>query len=176
MKNFTTIVFMAFMLLPAVTQAAPADSLQMKKDVSSIDNIIAALYAVISGPAGERDWIRFRNLYHEKAYMGAVVKTPAGQVVYRSFTPDEYVKANGPFMLKNAFFEEELGRTVNQYTKIAQVFTSYQYRLKEDGPVEERGINSLQLVYFNDRWWITSIIWEDEGKENPLPEKFIKGR
>ena len=33
-------------------------------DVSSIDAIVAALYDVISGPAGEkRDWARFRSLF-----------------------------------------------------------------------------------------------------------------
>ena len=33
-------------------------------DVSSVDAIIAAIYDVVSGPAGEdRDWSRFRSLF-----------------------------------------------------------------------------------------------------------------
>src|ERR1700741_5646352 len=32
-------------------------------DVKSIDSILAAVYDVISGPAGDRDWNRFRSLF-----------------------------------------------------------------------------------------------------------------
>jgi hypothetical protein len=38
-------------------------------DVDSIDHIIAAVYDVISGPAGPRDWDRFRSLYYPGARM-----------------------------------------------------------------------------------------------------------
>lgn len=38
------------------------------KDVSSLDNIIEALYEVISGDKGvKRDWDRFENLFSEDA-------------------------------------------------------------------------------------------------------------
>lgn len=48
--------------------AAPAANIA---DVAEIDGIIKALYDVISGPAGPRDWNRFRSLYHPEAYMAA---------------------------------------------------------------------------------------------------------
>ena len=31
------------------------------EDVKSTDSILAAVYSVISGPAGDRDWNRFRS-------------------------------------------------------------------------------------------------------------------
>lgn len=34
-------------------------------DVNSIDGIVKAVYQVISGPAGMRNWDRFRSLFHE---------------------------------------------------------------------------------------------------------------
>src|SRR6185437_108242 len=36
-------------------------------DVDSIDHIIAAVYDVISGPAGPRDWDRFRTFFYPGA-------------------------------------------------------------------------------------------------------------
>ena len=45
---------------PAAVAAAP-------NDVKSIDAIVAAVYDVISGPAGERDWDRLRSLFHSEA-------------------------------------------------------------------------------------------------------------
>ncbi len=38
-------------------------------DVKSMDAILAALYDVISGPAGKRDWDRLRSLFHPNARM-----------------------------------------------------------------------------------------------------------
>lgn len=48
-------------------------------DVASIDAIIAALYDVISGPAGApRDWDRMRSLFAPEGRMGAVGARPDG--------------------------------------------------------------------------------------------------
>src|SRR5258708_24109088 len=33
------------------------------EDVKSADSILAAVYSVISGPAGDRDWNRFRSWF-----------------------------------------------------------------------------------------------------------------
>src|SRR5437868_3729856 len=37
------------------------------EDVDTIDHVMAATYDVISGPAGERDWNRFRSLFYKDA-------------------------------------------------------------------------------------------------------------
>ena len=59
-------------------------------DVASIDAIIAALYDVISGPAGApRDWDRMRSLFALDGRMGAVGMRPDGSVVFRAMTPDD---------------------------------------------------------------------------------------
>ncbi|MEE8594523.1 MAG: hypothetical protein V3T25_01520, partial [Gemmatimonadota bacterium] len=52
-------------LLGSTTPLLAQDPLDADSDdVESIDAIIAALYDVISGPAGqERDWNRFRSLF-----------------------------------------------------------------------------------------------------------------
>lgn len=70
-------------------------------DVYSIDGIVKALYDVISGPAGPRNWNRFRSLYHADAFMAAI--NDKGQL--RKFSPAQYVQNNGPFFMKYAFIE-----------------------------------------------------------------------
>src|SRR5437667_12397817 len=51
----------------APPQAAPSPSASApaprRDDVKSIDSILAALYGVISGPSGQRDWERFLTLF-----------------------------------------------------------------------------------------------------------------
>jgi hypothetical protein len=36
-----------------------------------------------------------------------------------------------------------------------------------------RGINSLQLWYDSQRWWVITILWQGESKDTPIPEKYI---
>ena len=64
-------------------------SKQYKKDVSSIDSIIDALYEVISGEeVEERDWARERNLFHPDARL-IVAKKEGVQLVYNQ--PHEWM-------------------------------------------------------------------------------------
>jgi predicted metalloprotease with PDZ domain len=142
------------------------------KDVTEIDGLVKALYDVISGPAGARNWDRFRSLFYPGAYMGAVVKTPQGKV-YKKFTPEEYSKMNDPHFKQMAFYEKEVGRTVNSFGNIAQVFTAYEYTLEAPQPLKQRGINSIEMIRENGRWYILSLTWDEEGSDNPLPASYL---
>lgn len=104
--------------------------------------------------------------------MGATVNTPGG-VKYVTFTPEEYIKRNDPLFRQDSFQEKEIARTVNQFGSIAQVFTTYEFDLG-NGKRKQRGINSVQLVYEQGRWWIASIVWQDELKDLPIPAERLK--
>jgi hypothetical protein len=139
-------------------------------DTSSVDKIVTAMYGVISGPAGPRDWGRFKNLFAEGADMGAIFKNKKGELIYRAFSPDDYIRNNEPYFLKNAFVEKEIHRTTNTYGGLVNVFTTYAF---ESGEEKARGINSLQLVYSANRWWIASLIWLEETPDNLLPKEYL---
>jgi putative CocE/NonD family hydrolase len=58
------------------------------KDVSSVDNIIAALYNVICGAPGEpRDWERFKYLFGKDAKLIPTGKIEGGNFIYRTMMP-----------------------------------------------------------------------------------------
>lgn len=170
-KKICSLSMVLFLSLVSFAAFSQNDSLQYKQDVASIDQIMKAMYEVISGPAGPRDWNRFKNLYHEKAYMGAVFNKADGTSVYRNFTPEEYIKRNAPFFLEKSFHERELGRKVMQFNDVATVFSAYEFEIADK---KQRGVNSIQLVFSDKRWWITSIIWEEESKEKPLPNFLLE--
>lgn len=151
-----------------VTPPVPADP----KDVADIDSIVKAIYEVISGPAGQRNWDRFRSLFYPGASMGAVINGPEGKK-YMKFSPEEYVKMNDPHYKQFAFYEKEIGRKVNTFGNIAQVFTTYEYTLETPEPVKQRGVNSIELIRENDRWHILSLTWDEENTENPLTEAHL---
>lgn len=145
------------------------------EDVASIDGIINSMYEVISGPAGPRDWQRNASLFKPEAKLAAFGKNKDGKLVYVTMTQEEYRQRNEPFFMENGFWEKEIGRKVFRFGEIATVQTAYQYRLQADGEPEQRGVNSVQLVYDQGRWWITSITWNSERDDNPIPEQLLSG-
>jgi hypothetical protein len=137
----------------------------------NVDNVIIDLYDVISGPAGERDWDRMKNLFHPNAIMGALRMDDGKELGYSSFTLEEYVERSGPYFLENGFFESELNRSTQQYGELIHMFSAYESRHTKQGPVFSRGINSIQLIMEKERWWIVSIQWNSEREDLPIPKK-----
>jgi hypothetical protein len=155
---------------PAPPEANPAD-------VASVDSIIKAVYDVISGEAGQkRDWDRFRSLFHPSARMIPTGRNPnTGVTGARAFTAEEYIQRSEPFMMKEGFFEREVARRTETYGNIAHVFSTYEsfHKRGEDKPFM-RGINSIQLLNDGKRWWVLTIMWQQETRDAPLPEKYLK--
>ena len=173
---FASFVFPSFNTAqekPAATPSAASTPAANPKDVESIDAIMAALYNVISGPAGERDWSRFRSLFLPEARMGAVHKNPDGTFVARTFTPDGYVARAGGYFKEHAFFENEASRKLEQFGQEAHVFSTYESRNAPGEKPFARGINSLQLFNDGKRWYVVSIFWDEERPDNQLPAKYL---
>lgn len=148
------------------------------KDVESLDSIISALYDSISGGAGvKRDWKRFNNLFVEGARLIPTVKDgPDGLYRADMYSPDGYVKRSEAYLVKNGFFEREIARKQVRFGNIAHVFSTYEGRNKEeDEKPFLRGINSIQLLFDKDRWWVVTVYWQAETPDNHLPEEFLPG-
>lgn len=159
---------------PQATSPESSQPQAKPEDVKSIDAIIAALYDVISGPPGPRDWNRFRSLFIPEARMLPTGKRPDGTVGYRAITPEDYVQRSGAMFLKEGFFETGIANRVDQYGTIAHVFSTYEARHEKGGQPFVRGINSIQLLNKDDRWWVVTIMWSDDRSAGPVPEKYMK--
>jgi hypothetical protein len=160
---------------PAMAQAAPSSSPAAKpEDVQSVDAIVKALYDVISGPAGARDWNRFHSLFIPEAIMTLTGKRPDGTGAIRTFTPKQYEDRAGAMFQKEGFFEAGTHNVVEQYGQEAHVFSTYESRHEKGGQPFARGINSIQLANDGKRWWVVSILWDSERPDNPIPEKYLK--
>jgi hypothetical protein len=141
-------------------------------DVKSVESLLAALYDVISGPAGERDWNRFRSLFMPNARLTSAEKSPDGAVHVRPNSVEDYVRLGGAYFLKNGFFEKPIVSRVQTFGNVAQVFSSYESRHALGEAPFARGINSFQLAYDGKRWWVVNILWDEERSDNPLPKEF----
>lgn len=144
------------------------------EDVKSIDSTVAALYDVISGPAGPRNWDRLRSLFTPDAHMLVTGKRPDGTAGFRSMTVDEYISRSSPIIEKEGFFERGASNKVDNFGSIANVFSTYESRHEKDGQPFARGINTIQLVFGWGRWWISGLAWDQERPDNQIPEKYTK--
>ncbi len=147
------------------------------EDVGSIDGIIKAFYEVISGPAGQpRQWSRDRSLYIADIRFVSMSEDKAGHPHANVVSHSQYVDESNAALLKDGFYESETHRVTQKFGNIAHVFSTYESRLKAEGPVIARGINSIELFYDGKRWWIASAVWDDERPDNPILPEYLPGK
>ncbi|MCH7976902.1 MAG: hypothetical protein IIC18_10195 [Bacteroidetes bacterium] len=144
-------------------------------DLTTIEGTIEALYQSISGPEGfEIDRETFDPLFVENARLSATYFNQEGDQAVVSWTATEYVETIWNGARERGFFEIETARTVEQFAQIAHVFSTYESRWNEDDEEPfQRGINSIQLLNKDGRWWIVNIFWEGESEDNPIPAQYL---
>lgn len=168
-------VALALTLLVAPVSAGPKSRVApaRESDVGSVDGIVRAYYEVISGPPGApRQWARDRSLYVEGVRFVAVETGPKGPRM-RVVTHEQFVRWVNAEMVRLGFFEREIHRETRRYGNLVQVFSTYESRTREDGPVTARGVNSLELVFDGRRWWIAAATWQDETPDAPIPKELL---
>lgn len=149
-----------------VQTAGPAE----QAGPATLDALMTDLYAVLSGPAGPRDWDRFKALFFPGAVLIPSAQRADGAARARVVDPAAYIADNTPLFLAEGFYEREIGRTVRSYGPLSQVTSAYEARhAPEDDHPFLRGVNSI--VAFNDgqRWWVMTLGWTHESPHNPLP-------
>ena len=133
-------------------------------DEAAIGAAIDEMYAMISGPAGPRDWSRQANCFLPEARQVRTGVDESGRATKKAMSLEEYSRDTTPFFAANAFYEVETSRRIDVFGNIAHVWSGYEARRSpDDSYVERRGINSIQLFRDPDRGWrIIHMIWDNE--------------
>lgn len=145
------------------------------EDGATIQSILSATYAAISGPAGQpRDWDRFQALFAPQATLSFLSENSEGNFERVVMTPVSYIERAGASLERNGFFENEVHQVVEQFGNIAHVFSTYDSRRRATDPEPfARGINSFQLMYDGSRWYVVSIYWQAESDAHPIPNEYL---
>ena len=140
-------------------------------DVGSIEGIVKASYETISGGVGvARQWGRDRTLYDPHVRFVAIDKDKkSGNLRVDSTDEQEFADADDGFMVKEGFTERELRQEIHRFGNVATVLSSYEGKVASTGKVVNRGVNIFQLYFDGKRWWILSMVWDQESPENPIP-------
>ena len=140
------------------------------EDVGTIEGIVKASYETISGGAGvARQWGRDRTLFDPNSRSVAVeVDEKTGAVIARGSTEQEFADEADASMVKDGFTERELKHVIKRFGNVATVLSSYEGTVAS-GKVITRGVNIFQLYFDGKRWWILSMVWDEERPGNPIP-------
>jgi hypothetical protein len=144
------------------------------EDVGTIEGIVKASYEAISGGAGvPRDWGRDRTLFDPNSRSVAVEVNPkTGAISTHAKTEQDFADEADAWMVKNGFTERELGHEIKRYGNVATVLSSYEGKTAA-GKSVSRGVNIFQLYFDGKRWWILSMVWDEERPGNPIPPELL---
>ena len=162
MKYLLSLIFFLTVSINSLAQV------QTDAPVKSIDGIIDELLDQITIEKGEQmDTTAIRNLFHPSA-----IFTVADSTMAKTVSLDEFLNLLKDPYYEQGYLEKEIHKVVDEYNGIAQVFQSF-YGKDSEG-TEERGINSYQLTYYGERWWIVSLLWTIESKNVRIPAKYSR--
>ena len=143
------------------------------EDVASPDAIVKAMYDNISGPAGPRNWYRERSLFIPGALLIPIGKRVHKEADFKIMSIEEWIEDVEEYFRETDFYESEIMRTMHRFGDIVQVFSTYEARNDPQEAAIARGVNFIQLLHREGRWWIVSVMWDNESRENPIPGEFL---
>ena len=134
-----------------------------------LDNTIAAMYSGICFERGERpDWTKEDELFAPGARMVRINDDGIFPFDLQSYRKDfDRIIDSGEMP---SFWEGELWRETRLFGDMAHVLSAYETRRSREGEVLNRGVNSIQLFRRDGRWWISAMIWRQEGREVVIPD------
>jgi hypothetical protein len=173
----TTVRTLAVALTISMFCVASSTAAQ-KPDYTTVRGMMNELYSSIDRRPGETfQWDRFRALFLPGATMIPQRRMLGG--ASRIMTVDEVVtwiddswKERILTPKDPGIFEIQRHLVVEEYGDIAQAFSTYEKRWYEPARLLGHGINSVQLVKRDGRWFISSIVWDEDNTSGEIPEKY----
>lgn len=143
------------------------------KNFSTINSIVKNLYQSLTYEHGKEPNLKeFKQLFIKGARLVHVKNHK-----YVTMTPDSFAVQfknqidNG--VLKS-YVEHEVSRKTDTLGNVVHVFSTYKTNFMTDNGIgHSHGINSIQLLKSNGRWWIVSILWDEANSNNPIPPKYL---
>ncbi|MBV9496440.1 MAG: DUF4440 domain-containing protein [Acidobacteria bacterium] len=171
-----TALLLTALLVGATLSACATDSSDAPPRIAAAEGeefqitaTVLAVYNVLSGPAGRRDWDRFEALFAPDA---RIVSTASDGAV-ASQTPKEFVTVWTPKYNAAASFRRPVATRVLRYGNIAHVWSTYEARdAANQDKASARGVNSFELVRIGNEWKVQSLVSQPEDAAHPIPPAF----
>jgi uncharacterized protein (DUF1697 family) len=162
--------FALALMLVAAPLAARADS-PPPTPFTSAEGVVRELYRLVTIEKGqETDWEAARALFLPEAVIVLRVSKEASQVFDVQGWIDDFKAFNEKARVKERGFSEKiLVLKPRVFRDIANVFVLYEAAITDSDRPPTRGVDSIELIKKDGRWWIAAITNDLPNAENPIP-------
>ncbi len=169
-------------LAPALLAFALASTTPLQAqstvDFASIDAVMDELYASVTRePGAPFEWDRLRAVMLPGAIM--LPQRAQTQGAHTMMGVEDFISwVDGAWdgligtEQDLGFYERQTNLIVEEFGDVAHVWTTYEKGPWEPRQITGRGINSVQLVKRDERWYVLSITWDEENTAGPMPERY----
>lgn len=144
--------------------------------IAAIDTLTTDFYNHIS----------FKNSVVPDANVLSDIFHGAGVMINNSFEiPQEYtaeafiqdLESQVALGETKQYLQREIASKTEMFGKVAQRVSVYEYTFSDYEPeAMPRGINFIQYIKIEDRWFITSMVWTDENENYQIPHEWLAGK
>src|SRR5262245_61664209 len=161
-----------FLFLLVISPAAFAADAPVPNDkLQTAEGVVQELYRMVCVPVGgDTDWEQVRKLFLPEAVIILRENKELNTFTVQGWI-DDFVAWNKKARSSERGFEEKIVRTApTVFRDIAHILVLYEARLLDwkDKPAQP-GVDSIELVRKDGRWWIAAITNDLPNAENPIP-------
>jgi hypothetical protein len=171
MRRSLFFLALAASLVRNLPAQAPAPAPPSCPSTATLDQLIAAIDAAVSGPA-DKDRTCFRALFLPDARLIPIRIAADGTATPRILAVQDWIDAvakRGSAIVT----EHQLTFKTESWAHMAHLWSTYETRLSDDPKAGDRGINSIQAVFDGKQWHVIEIVWQAEKPEDPVPAKYL---
>jgi hypothetical protein len=180
LRNVTTVrkivaKFALVLLLATVPMTArgqtPAPTPAVAPAYDTAESVVRELYRLVTVEKGQvTDWEQVRNLFLPQAVIALRVSKDASQVFDLQGWIDDFVAWDEKARVKErGFYEKIVVLKPRVFRDIANVFVLYEAAIVDSDHPPTKGVDSIELIRKDGRWWITSITNDLPNADNPIP-------
>jgi len=174
MTRYALALGITLTLASAAPARAQEDRVPIAVAAQTPTGLIEALYAMVSfGPGPEPDWNMFRDVFLEDAL---IVFSPSRTQPMRPMGVDGFIQDWKDFfrdaeLEDKGFYETIAALEVTEFGGLAHAFVIFEPRVgAAEPPRRVRGLDSIELSWDGERWWIASITTDFEGPGKTIPD------
>ncbi len=137
------------------------------------EDIVSELYRLISVTPGDTtDWEAVRELFIPEAVIVLRVSKDATQTFSLQGWIDDFIAFNERARVTERGFSEQIIRMeTTVFRDIANVFVLYEASILDSPRPPTLGVDSIDLIRRDGRWWIVSIVNDLPTPEHPIPAR-----
>jgi hypothetical protein len=163
-------------ILLALSMAAPIQAQPAKADLTSAEGVVRELYRLVCIEPGQTtDWDQVRALFIPQAVIVLRVSRDATDTFTLEGWIDDFVAFNEKARVSERGFTEKIVRMdTTIFRDIANIYVLYEAAITDSPRPPTVGVDVINLIQKDGRWWIASIVNDLPTPEHPVPKQLAE--